>query len=406
MKQRYYSLDVFRGATVAFMILVNNHAGPQTFSPLLHAKWHGLTPTDLVFPFFLFAVGNALAFVMPRFQEAGDGAFWKKVLKRATLIFLIGLFINWFPFLMWQDDQLVLKTWTWTTSEGELRGVRILGVLQRIALCYFFASIIVYYGKARGAFWTGAAFLLVYWLLCLIGNPIDPYSLEGWFGTSIDRMLLGEAHMYRGEGIAFDPEGIVSTLPAIVQVIGGYLVGYYILNREKATTALPAGAVNQEGHPVFKTLVVLFIASAVLLFLGYAWGLVFPINKKIWTSSYVAVTLGLAIALLSVLIYLIEIHNVRGAWTRFFDVFGKNPLFIYALSGLIPRLLSIIRLSDGLNETGEPTHITPWSWYYKYVAAQVPGPPEFGSFFFGFSFLLLLWGIGYWMDKRKMYIRV
>ena len=175
IKQRYYSLDVFRGATVAFMILVNNPGSwTHLYSPLEHAKWHGLTPTDLVFPFFLFAVGNAMAFVMPRLQEAGDAAFWKKVLTRTLLIFAIAMFLNWFPFVQWQHDELVIKGWTWTRATGELAGIRIPGVLQRIALCYFFASVIIYYTKPRGALYIGIALLVLYWILCLGGNPSDP----------------------------------------------------------------------------------------------------------------------------------------------------------------------------------------------------------------------------------------
>ena len=139
MKQRYYSLDVFRGATVALMILVNNPGSwAHIYSPLEHAAWHGLTPTDLVFPFFLFAVGNAMAFVMPRFEAAGDAAFWKKVVKRSVLIYLIGLFLTWFPFVQWQDGQLAFKSWTWVNASGNISGIRILGVLPRIAICYFF----------------------------------------------------------------------------------------------------------------------------------------------------------------------------------------------------------------------------------------------------------------------------
>ena len=135
MKQRFYSLDVFRGATVAFMILVNDPGSwSHIYSPLEHAPWHGLTPTDLVFPFFLFAVGNAMAFVMPRYEEAGDAAFWKKVIKRTALIFLIGLFLNWFPFFQWQNGELVFKSWTWVRDNGEVAGVRILGVTVFIAL--------------------------------------------------------------------------------------------------------------------------------------------------------------------------------------------------------------------------------------------------------------------------------
>jgi predicted acyltransferase len=202
LKERFYSLDVFRGATVCLMILVNN---PGTWShiydPLEHAPWHGLTPTDLVFPFFLFAVGNAMAFVMPRLEAAGDALFWKKVIKRTLLIFLIGLFLNWWPFFKWEDGSIIFRSWV--DAKNTESGVRIMGVLQRIALCYFFASVIVYYLKAQKAFYTGLIFLLLYWLMCIIFNPADPYSLKGWFGTDIDKSILGVAHIYKGEGMPY-----------------------------------------------------------------------------------------------------------------------------------------------------------------------------------------------------------
>lgn len=406
MKQRFYSLDVFRGATVAFMILVNDPGSwSHIYSPLEHAPWHGLTPTDLVFPFFLFAVGNAMAFVMPRYEEAGDAAFWKKVIKRTALIFLIGLFLNWFPFFQWQNGELVFKSWTWVRDNGEVAGVRILGVLQRIALSYFFASVIIYYAKPRGSFLIGCLLLLIYWALCIAGNPADPYSMAGWFGTDIDKKILGEAHMYHGEGVAFEPEGIMSTLPSIVEVIFGFLVGDYIRKRGKTVEATPA-ELPSSTNPLYQTLTILFIAATALLFTAYAWNLSFPINKKIWTSSYVACTVGLAIIVLATLIYFIELRNKRGGWTRFFDVFGKNPLFIYALSGLIPKALALIRIPNGLRDDGQPAYISPWGWFYEKICAKVPGPPENGSLVFAICIVLLLWAIAYWMDKRKIYIRV
>src|SRR5215471_13537276 len=184
MKPRYYSLDVFRGATVCLMILVNNPGSSHVFEPLDHAPWHGLTPTDLVFPFFLFAVGNALAFVMPRLEQAGDAAFWKKISIRTALIWGIGIFLTWYPFVQYVDNHLVAKGWEWTNSKGMLLGVRILGVLARIALCYFFGSIIIYYLKPRGAFLMGMIMLLVYWMLAYtFGDSADPYSITGYFGN-------------------------------------------------------------------------------------------------------------------------------------------------------------------------------------------------------------------------------
>jgi len=437
LTQRYYSLDVFRGATVALMILVNNPGSwTYSYSPLKHAPWHGLTPTDLVFPFFLFAVGNAMAFVMPRLQAAGDATFWRKILKRTLLIFFIGLFLNWWPFARWQDDELLVNGWTWINSSGAVSGVRILGVLQRIALCYFFASIIVYYLKARGAFLAGLILLLLYWLYCVWANPADPYSLAGWAGTDIDKNILGEAHMYRGEGIAFDPEGLMSTIPAIVQVIFGYLVGDYILKKGRGTDdswqvtgdrrelTVDSRQITDDSQQetrneieqtrkekretvqLYQILTGLFIAAMAFLFAGYAWGLSFPINKKIWTSSYVVLTTGMAIAILATLIYAVEVKKIRGWWTRFFDVFGKNALFVFALSAFLPKGLRLIRIPNGINEKGVAQYISPWNGLYEKVYKFVPGAPEIGSLLFALTVILFMWAMCYWMDKKRIYIKV
>lgn len=389
MNQRFYSLDVFRGATVCLMILVNNPGSwTHTFPPLKHAPWHGLTPTDLVFPFFLFAVGNAMSFVMPRLEAAGDAVFWRKIIKRSLIIFLIGLFLNWWPFMKWDDGALVFRHWV--DPDNPESGVRILGVLQRIAICYFFASIIVYYLKARKAFLAGLILLLIYWLLCYIGNPGDPYSLKGWFGTGIDKKILGVAHIYKGEGIAFDPEGLLSTLPAIVQVIFGYIVGDYIQKKGKN----------------FEMVTGLFIASVALLITGFCWDMVFPINKKIWTSSYVIYTSGLAGMTIATMIYMIEFRNIKGGLARFFDVFGKNALFVFALSAFLPKGLALIRIPDGLNAKGIMTYTNPWNWLYKKVLIHTPGTPEIGSLLYAIAVIIFMWAICYWMDKKKIYVKV
>lgn len=413
MNQRYYSLDVFRGATVCLMILVNNPGSwGHIYSPLEHAPWHGLTPTDLVFPFFLFAVGNAMAFVMPRLEQAGDAVFWRKVIKRSVLIFAIGLFLNWWPFARWQHDQLMANGWTWVNAEGKTVGVRILGVLQRIAICYFFASIIVYYLKARGAFLLGLITLLLYWLLCYtLGNPPDPYSITGWFGNSVDMAVLHDPHIYKGEKVAgvpypFDPEGLLSTLPAIVQVIFGYLVGDYILKRTKLFTASENPVANSSVNPLYQVLTGLFIASMALLLAGYAWGLSFPVNKKIWTSSYVIVTTGMAMAMLATLIYFIEIKGVKGWWTKFFDVFGKNALFVFALSAFLPKGLRLLRIPNGVNANGDAVYTNPWNFLYDKLYKFVPGDAEVGSLLFALTVILFMWAICYWLDKKRVYIKV
>ncbi|HMO34101.1 MAG TPA: heparan-alpha-glucosaminide N-acetyltransferase domain-containing protein [Lacibacter sp.] len=383
MQQRFYSLDVFRGATVALMILVNNPGSwSHMYAPLKHAPWHDCTPTDLVFPFFLFAVGNAMAFVMPRLQAGGPGPFWRKVLKRTVLIFSIGLLLHWSPFVKWSDNKLIFKT---------LENIRIMGVLQRIALCYFFASVLVYYLKPRGAFVAAGVLLLFYWVLCLwAGTPGDPYSLQGWFGTELDKAILGAAHLYKGEGVPFDPEGLMSSFAAIAQVIFGYLVGDYIQQKGKT----------------YEMVTGLFVAATVLSVAGLAWGAVFPINKKIWTSSYTLYTTGLAIYTIATLIYLVEFRQVRGWWTRFFDVFGKNPLFIFVLSGFLPRLLGLIRIPNGFTPDGSPRYLSPFGWYYDTICKQIPGIPENGSLFYAVSMIVMYWAICYWLDRRKIYIKV
>ncbi len=211
--------------------------------------------------------------------------------------------------------------------------------------------------------------------------------------------------MYHGKGVAFDPEGIMSTLPAITEVIFGFLVGDYIRKRGKTMEATPAVKPSST-NPLYQTLTVLFIAATALLFTAYVWNFSFPINKKIWTSSYVACTVGLAIMVLATLIYFIEVKNARGGWTRFFNVLGKNPLFIYALSGLIPKALELIRIPNGFRQDGNPAFISPWGWFYEDVCAKVPGAPENGSLVFAIFFVWLLWAIAYWMNKRRIYIRV
>ena len=389
MKQRFYSLDVFRGATVCLMILVNNPGSwAHIYTPLEHAPWHGVTPTDLVFPFFLFAVGNAMSFVMPKLEAAGDAVFWKKVIKRTALIFLIGLFLNWWPFVRYNGGNLIFRGWV--DSINPDNGVRILGVLQRIALCYFFASLITYYLKLRKAFYVGLVLLLLYWLLCVTVNPSDPFSLQGWFGTGIDKKILHIPHMYKGEGIPFDPEGLVSTIAAIVEVIFGYMVGNYIQQKGKN----------------YEMITGLFIGGVAMLVTGYCWDMVFPINKKIWTSSYTVYTSGLATITIATMIYMIEMKNAKGWLTKFFDVFGKNALFVFALSAFLPRTLALIRFPDYINGKGETVYYNPWNWLYQKVLINVPGDPRIGSLLYALCVITFMWAICYWLDKRKVYIKV
>lgn len=397
MNNRFYSLDVFRGATVALMILVNNPGSwNHIFLPLDHAEWQGCTPTDLVFPFFLFAVGNAMAFVIPKLQQGSTANFYKKITKRSIVIFLIGLFLNWCPFFMWSNNELLFKQWAFINGNNPqdvfADGVRILGVLQRIAICYFIASIIAFYCKPKTVLYISVSVLLVYWFLCY---ALGGYTLETYFGNNIDIAVLSKHHLLHadkvdGKTFHFDYEGLVSSTAAVVQVLFGYLVGYYILLKGKT----------------YEMLTNLFVAAAILLCVGYWWDMAFPISKKMWSSSYTIYTTGLAIMCLSVLMFLIEFKNYNGAWAKFFDVFGKNPLFIFVLSGFLPRVFRLIRITE-IDSTGKPVTLNPFSWFYEHCCKNIVTTDlRFGSLLYAILLILFYWAICYVLDKKKIYIKV
>jgi predicted acyltransferase len=396
MNERFRSLDVFRGATVALMILVNNPGSWNAlYSPLAHAPWHGVTPTDLVFPFFLFAVGNALALVLPSLLAGQRSAFWAKVLRRTALIFLIGVLLNAAPFVRWDAaGELVLRDWS---------TLRTMGVLQRIALCFGAAAIVVFVFGPRAALWATVALLLGYWVTCwAFGAPGDPYSLAGWWGTALDRALLGEAHLYKGEGMPFDPEGLASTAPAVAQVLLGWWVGSWIV-AARAPGGSGVGAA---------LLVRLFVWALALLVLAYLWQLQFPLNKKIWTSSYVLHTTGLAMLTLALCIHFIDIRQRPAelwGWARFFEVFGKNALFVFVLAGLLPRVLALLRWPAGTTFDGQPLWTSPLPWIYNSVFAPLGsavGDARLGSLLFAIANLSLYGALAAWLDRRRIYIKV
>lgn len=368
---RNLALDVFRGMTVCFMIIVNSPGSwSYVYGPLNHANWHGFTPTDLVFPSFLFAVGNAMAFAMGKYESQGSATFWRKVLKRTAIIFLLGYLMYWFPFVEKTDAGWTIKS---------LAETRILGVLQRIALCYFFASIVLHFGTRTFAYVFSALALVGYWIVMYVyGDANDPYSLVGNAALRLDLFVLGADHLYHGEGIAFDPEGILSTLPAIVNVILGYFAGDYI---------------RRNGNN-FETIGRLMMAGAVLLFVALTWDMAFPINKKLWTSSFVLLTVGLDLMILALLIYALEIiHYTKGS--QFFLVFGRNPLFIYFTSEVFLILMFIIRVGD----------TSLWGWIFgNFFPSTVA--PYLASFLMAVAWMLVNWLMGYVLDKRKIYIKV
>jgi predicted acyltransferase len=371
LKQRFTALDVFRGMTVCFMIIVNTPGnGSTTYGPLLHASWHGFTPTDLVFPSFLFAVGNAMSFVSPRYQSLSQAQVLGRICKRTLLIFVLGYLMYWFPFVHWNQHQQL----AWNPIET----TRIFGVLQRIALSYCAASLLIYYLNWRRALLVSVIGLFLYWVLLLVfGEAGKELTLLGNAVLKLDIWLVGEQHLYRGEGVPFDPEGLLSTLPAIANVTAGYAVGHYW--QKKGVT--------------YEALAKLLLIGCALLAAAYVWDLFFPINKKLWTSSFVVLTVGLDCIILSLLVYLIEVLR-RDKWTYFFQVFGRNPLFIYLLSEVGAILLFFFRVGDKS------------LFAFIYQTLFEPVGPYLGSLLFALTFMLLCWAVGYLLDKRRIYIRV
>ncbi|MFC4218840.1 acyltransferase family protein [Flagellimonas marina] len=363
LKNRYLSLDVFRGLDIALMIIVNSPGNwDTTFSPLLHAKWHGFTLTDLVFPTFLFVVGNSMSFSMKKYETMGSSAFFKKVLKRFAIIFLLGFLGYWFPFF--ENGQL-----------KPLAETRIFGVLQRIALCYLFASILLHYVKTKTAIIFSIAALVLYHIILIAFGDL---TLTGNAVLKLDTWLIGPNHMYHGEGIAFDPEGLLSTLPAIVNVVAGYLTGRFI----------------QKNGQNFETVAKLMMMGFALVVAGLAWDLLLPINKKLWTSSFVLLTSGIDLFAIAVLVYILDMQKVK-RWTYFFEVFGKNPLFIYLLSELFIISLFSIPVEGG----------SLYGWIAQNVFVATAGG-YMGSLLFALWIMFTCWVVGYFMDKKGIYVKV
>ena len=362
-RERSLALDVFRGMTVCFMIIVNSPGSwTVSYAPLQHAAWHGFTPTDLVFPSFVFAMGASMAFAWPRYEGMSGPQFWKKVLLRSSLIFLFGYLMYWYPFV-----------------HRPIAETRIFGVLQRIALCYLATAVVMRFGSKRSAVWLSIAALLGYWLLLLVfGNPGDPYSLAGNAELKLDRALLADSHLYHGEGVPFDPEGLLSTLPAVVNAIAGFLAGDFLRRR----------------GPTYETIARLMLVGAGLVILALAWNPLFPINKKIWTSSFVLLTVGIDLLILPALIYLIDLAGQR-RWTGFFRILGSNPLVIYILSEIL--LVTILRLKIG--------EVSVRDWLYINVFQQVASPIN-ASLLFAVTFMLTCWAVGWAMDRKGIYLRV
>jgi len=365
MKDRLLSIDVLRGMTIFFMIIVNTPGSwSHVYAPLLHAKWHGCTPTDLVFPFFLFIVGVSMSISFRKYQEGERSQWVVKVLRRTALIFLVGLLLNWFPFFY-----------------KNISDLRIFGVLQRIALAFGGAGLLVIYLRDRRMLATVAVLILLgYWALMFFAGGMDPYSLEGNLATYLDSLLLGESHVYGGFGIPFDPEGIVSTIPGVAHVLIGYFVGLKIQETSEDKLFLVHS---------------LFVIGAALSVLGLVWNLAFPINKPIWTSSYVLLSTGLGTILLSALMWIIDVKGWQ-KWTYIFRVFGLNPLVSYALSGLFVKLFMYVLSWDDTN---------PYPWLYENVFSQI-GSMKFGSFLQALTYTMFIWFFAWLLYRKGKVIKI
>lgn len=310
--QRFAAIDVLRGLTLALMILVNTPGSwAHVYPPLLHAHWHGVTPTDFIFPFFLFIVGAAMFYSL-KHARISDTIPWFKIIKRTALLFLIGVALNIYPFTSPAED--------W----------RVMGVLQRIALCYFFAAILIIKLPTKALLFASAGLLIFYWSLLVFGSS-EPYSLEHNLVRKIDLLVFGASHLYLGTGIAFDPEGLLATLSATVTVLSGYFSCLWLQ--------------NLNGHD--KQIRALLLGAVALTIASLMWQLVHPINKSLWTGSFVLLTTAGAWCVLAVIIWAWEIKNWRMGLEAM-RIFGTNPLFIYILSWLIAATLaSVISLDVG-----------------------------------------------------------
>ena len=363
--ERLASLDAFRGFTIAGMVLVNNPGSfEHVYPPLEHAAWHGWTPTDLVFPFFLFIVGVAMTFSLPKQLDAlGKPGLYSKILKRSAIIFALGLLLNVSP-------------------EFDLPNLRVAGVLQRIAVVYLGTSILLLETSRRTQAWIAAVLLLGYWaamtLLPVPGHGFGNLTPEGNLASWLDRALLPG----RVWNSVFDPEGLVATLPAIATALLGVVTGYWIRSgRDRSEIA--AG---------------MFTAGWGLIFAGLAWDGWFPINKNLWTSSYVLLTAGAALQALGCCYWLIDVRGYR-AWAKPAIVFGLNPIALYVLSSLVARAMYKIQLP------GRPEGDTVNSVIWQGLFSGWQNPMA-ASLVYALTYLAIWWLLMAWLYRKRIFFKV
>lgn len=356
---RFYALDVLRGLAIALMVLVNTPGSwSHVYSPLLHARWDGFTFADIVFPGFLFVVGAAMAFSLK--DARLNGSTLLKIFKRGLLMFACGLLLNFF-------------------SNPDLATLRIPGVLQRIALCYVLAAVLVLSLSKRGL-WTAILMLLGGYFM-LLQLAVAPFSLEQNMVRTVDLAIFGAAHVYKGFGVPFDPEGLLSTLPATVNVLLGYLVATSLKGK------MPQQAVRD-----------LAAFGAVLVVLAVLGHSVWPVNKALWSGTYVALSSGLLLWLLALLVYLVDIRQATRL-TEPLRIYGTNPLFIYMLSWMFAvataRWLSWTT-ADGTQSVAG----------LFYAALSTVLPLKAASLLFALTHVVLFWALSVWLYRRQIFIKL
>lgn len=371
--KRIISLDVLRGMTVAGMIMVNNPAvwGSQ-YAPLKHADWNGLTPTDLVFPFFLFIMGVSAYFSLSRRILSGRRTAFIHVVSRSVLIFVVGLLLHLF-------SRLVAGTLT------DFSSWRIMGVLQSLGIAFLFGSLIMLWTRSRHLLTVSIVLLAIYAVILILGDgfALSPDNVI----VRVDRALMGDGHLIaqalpEGGRMPFEPEGILSTLPRVAHFLLGAFVGKMILEGKE---------------DISSTMTQILLFGAVTLICGYLLQYGLPINKKIWSPSFALVTCGYACLMLGILIWIIDIKG-RTCWTRFFIVFGRNPLFLYCFAWVLATLLRIsVATPDGassLKSLFYSTCIQPWC------------TESFGSLVYSVIFVTVSWLAGLPLFRKHIYIKL
>jgi predicted acyltransferase len=368
MKSRFLSLDILRGITLAAMILVNTSGnGTYTYGPLKHADWHGFTPTDLVFPTFLFMVGVAMRFSFKAFNYTLTHPVRIKIVKRTLLLFLINYIIFYIPFL----------DFTW-------ENLRYLNVLPRIALSYCAISFITLSVPKHWLTPINISILLVYWvILTVFGDSGAAYELGSNVVRKLDLFLFGPTHLYHGDGIPFDPEGFLSTLPALSTCLFGYQVSLFLEKQRDAQ------------KPAITSLLVWGIG---LITLALLWNQSFPINKKLWTSSFVLLCAGIDFILIGALNWWIEVKE-RNFANTFFLVFGTNSILAYAISEVLTIQMSNVQIQEGSGTTSLS------NWLYWHIFEPVFGKFN-GSLAYAICFVLVCWSLCYVCYKRKWFLKV